>query len=115
MTRPLLQSEAFAHEALEAGFVEQVVGEFFVGEHGEGGALGAGGEFGGFFDGEAGILADDGGDHADHDLQAADQAGLVLGCGVRSDIEGMILVIGLFPRIHTTPFPSDIVPQILML
>jgi hypothetical protein len=27
----------------------------------------------------------------------------------------MILVIGLFPRIHTTPFPSDIVPQILML
>ena len=41
----LLQSEAFAHQALEAGFIEQVVGEFFVGEHGEGGALGAGCQF----------------------------------------------------------------------
>ena len=84
----LLQAEAFGHEALEAGFVEEVIGEFFVGEHGEGGTLGAGGEFGGFFDGEAGILADDGGDHADHDLQAADQAGFVViiicfVCGVR--------------------------------
>ena len=85
----LLQAEAFAHQALEAGFVEQVVGEFFVGEHGEGGALGAGGEFGGFFDGEAGILADHGGDHADHDLQAADQAGFVVGCSIRCDIEWM--------------------------
>ena len=87
MTMPLLQAEAFAHQALEAGFVEQVVGEFFVGEHGEGGAFGAGGEFGGFFDGEAGVLADHGGDHADHDLQAADQAGFVVGCGIRVDIE----------------------------
>jgi len=42
--RCLLQAEAFAHQALEAGFVEQIVGEFLVGEHGEGGALGAGGE-----------------------------------------------------------------------
>ncbi len=40
----LLQAEAFAHQALQAGFVEKIVGEFFVGEHGEGGALGAGGE-----------------------------------------------------------------------
>ena len=39
-----MQAEAFAHEALEAGFVEEIVGEFFVGEHGEGGAFGAGGE-----------------------------------------------------------------------
>ncbi len=87
MTSLLLQAKAFAHQALEAGFIEQVVGEFFVGEHGKGGAFGAGGEFGGFFDGEAGILADDGGDHADHDLQAADQAGFVAGCGIRSGIE----------------------------
>jgi hypothetical protein len=74
-----LQAEAFAYQALEAGFVEQVVGKFFVGEHGEGGALGASGEFGSFFDGEAGVLTDDGGDHADHDLQAADEAGFVIG------------------------------------
>ena len=41
----LLQAEAFAHQALQAGFVEQVVGKFFVGEHGEGGALGSGSQF----------------------------------------------------------------------
>ena len=109
----LLQPEALAHQALEAGFVEQVVGEFFVGEHGESGALRSGNEFGGFFDCEALILANHGGDHADHDLQAADQAGFVVGCGIRSDIEGMIFVIGLFPRIHTSPFsqryrPTDL-------
>jgi len=78
----LLQAEAFGHEALEAGFVEKVIGEFFVGEHGEGGTLCAGGEFGSFFDGKAGVLADDRGDHAHHDLEAADSARLVL--GVRS-------------------------------
>lgn len=71
-------TEAFGHQALEAGFVEKIVGEFFVGEHSKSGALGSGGEFGGFFHGEAGILADDGGDHAHHDLQAADSAGFVL-------------------------------------
>jgi len=70
-----LQPESFLHQALQAGFVEEVVGEFFVGEHGEGGAFGSGGEFGGFFDGEVGVLADDGHDHADHHLQAADFAG----------------------------------------
>jgi len=80
--RQLLQAEALAHEALQAGFVEKVVGEFFVGEHGEGGALGAGGEFGGFFDGEAGVLADDGRDHADHQLQAAYSASFFGGCNL---------------------------------
>jgi len=30
----LLQAETFVHQALEARFVEDVVGEFFVGEHG---------------------------------------------------------------------------------
>ena len=78
--RRLLQAEAFAHEALQAGFVKEIVGEFFVRKHGEGGALGAGGQFGGFFHGEAGILADDRRDHADHQLEAADAASLVLGC-----------------------------------
>lgn len=73
----LLEAEAFGHEALKAGFVEEVVGEFFVGEHGEGGTLGAGGEFGGFFDGEAGVLADYGRDHAHHDLEAANPASFV--------------------------------------
>ncbi len=74
-----MQAEAFAQEALQAGFVEKVVGEFFVGEHGKGGALGAGGEFRGFFDGEAGILTDDGRNHADHQLQAADSSSFVVG------------------------------------
>jgi hypothetical protein len=54
----LLQAEAFSHQPLQAWFVEQIVGQFFVGKHGEGGALGAGGKLGGFFYGEAGVLAD---------------------------------------------------------
>jgi hypothetical protein len=44
----LLQAEALAHDALQAGFVEEIEGEFLVGEHGESGALSAGGQFGGF-------------------------------------------------------------------
>ena len=73
----LLQPKPFLHQPLQAGFVEEVVGEFFVGEHGEGGAFGSGGEFLGYFDGEVGVLADDGNDHADHQLQAADFAGFL--------------------------------------
>jgi len=57
MSQLLLQAEAFSHQALETGFVEEIVGEFFVGEHGEGGALGACCQFGCFFDGEARVLA----------------------------------------------------------
>jgi hypothetical protein len=41
----LLQAEALAHQALQAGFVEEVVGQLFVRKHGEGGALGSGVEF----------------------------------------------------------------------
>lgn len=67
----LLQVETFLHEPLQAGFVEDVVSEFLVGEHGQGSALGSGHQFRSFFDGEVGILADDGHHHADHDLQAA--------------------------------------------
>jgi len=51
----LLQAEAFAHEALEAGFVEEVVGEFFVGEHGGSGAGGGGGCDGGQRGGSGGV------------------------------------------------------------
>ena len=115
MTVLLLKPEAFAHEALEAGFVEQVVGEFFVGEHGEGGAFGAGSEFGGFFDGKAGVLADDGGDHAHHHLQATDQTGFVVCCGIGSDIERIVFVIGRLPRIHATPFLAALSAMIWML
>jgi|HubBroStandDraft_6_1064221.scaffolds.fasta_scaffold10356_6 hypothetical protein len=78
----LLQTEAFGHQTLEARFVENVVGEFFVGEHRERGALGTCGKFGGFFYGKAGVLADDGADHAHHDLQASDAASFVLRFGV---------------------------------
>jgi len=41
----LLQPEPFLHEPLQTRFVEQVVSQLFVGEHGEGGAFGAGGQF----------------------------------------------------------------------
>jgi hypothetical protein len=112
----LLQAKAFAHEALEAGFVEEVVGEFLVGEHGEGGAFGAGGEFGGFFDGEAGVLADDGRDHAHHDLKAADSAGFVGGVlrlGFIYCERWIFLMFRRFPSIHAAPFRA-LVPQIWM-
>jgi len=47
-----LQMVAFAHQALQARAIENVIREFFVGEHGEGGALGAGTQLRGLFDGE---------------------------------------------------------------
>ena len=105
----LLQAEAFGHEALEAGFVEEVVGEFFVGEHGEGRTLGAGGEFRGFFDGEAGVLADDRGDHAHHDLETADAAGFVLGIlslGFIDRQKWILFTFRRFPSIHASPFSA---------
>jgi len=101
----LLQAEAFGHEALEAGFVEKVVGEFLVGEHGEGGALGAGGEFRSLFDSEAGILADDGGDHAHHDLEAANSTGFVLGVLSLVNCERFIFFMFCrFASVHAAPF-----------
>ena len=68
----LVQPEAFADQPLQARAIEQVVGEFLVGEHGKGGTLGSSGQFGGFFHGEVRILSDDGHDHANHHLQATD-------------------------------------------
>jgi hypothetical protein len=68
----LLQTEPFIHQPLQARLIENVVGEFFVREHSQGGAFGAGDQFGGFFDGEVRVLADDRHHHADHYLQAAD-------------------------------------------
>ena len=108
----LLQAEAFGHEALEAGFIEEVVGKFFVGEHGEGGTLCAGGEFGSFFDGKAGVLADDRGDHAHHDLETADSAGFILGflslgiliLGFIDCLELILFTFRRFPSIHASPF-----------
>ena len=38
----LLKMKSLPHQSLQAGAIENVVGEFFVGEHGEGRALGAG-------------------------------------------------------------------------
>jgi hypothetical protein len=38
--RRLLQSESFVHQALQSRFVEDIVGKFLVGKHGEGGSLG---------------------------------------------------------------------------
>src|SRR5208282_1070227 len=75
LVQTLVQPEAFCHQALQARLVEQVVGQFLVGEHGQGGAFGSGSQFGGSFDGEARILADHRHHHADHQLQAADFAG----------------------------------------
>jgi hypothetical protein len=73
----LLQAKAFVDQALQAGLVEDIEGEFLVGEHGESCALGAGCEFGGFFHGEIVVLADDRHHHAHHDLQAPDVSGFL--------------------------------------
>lgn len=70
--RTLLQMESFAHQALQAGFIDNVVSEFFVGKHGEGGTFGSGHQFRSFFDREARVLADDRHHHVDHHLETAD-------------------------------------------
>lgn len=59
------------HQSLQPGFVEDVVSEFFVGEHGQRGTFSARNQLRSFFDREVRVLADDGHDHADHQLQAA--------------------------------------------
>jgi hypothetical protein len=68
----LLQTKSFLHQPLQAGLVEDVISEFFIRKHGQRGALGSRNQLRGFLDREVRILADDGHDHADHDLQAAD-------------------------------------------
>jgi hypothetical protein len=74
----LLQPEALIHQALQPWAVENIVGEFFVRKHAEGGAAGIRGHLGRLFQGQIGILADHGHHHAHHDLQAAQSSGLVV-------------------------------------
>lgn len=64
----LLQMEPLPHQPLQSRFIQDVVGEFFVGKHGEGGALCTSAKFRGFFDGEVRVLTDDRHHHIDHDL-----------------------------------------------
>ncbi len=45
LMRELLQMESFPHQPLQSRLVENVVGEFFIRKHGEGSALGPGGQF----------------------------------------------------------------------
>jgi hypothetical protein len=73
----VLDSIPFAHEALQAGLVEDVEGEFLVGEHGKGGAAAVGDHFGRFVDGQVGVLADDRHHHVHHELKAANLAPLL--------------------------------------
>ena len=63
---------------MQTGFVENIERQFLAGKHGERGTARIGTKFGGFFDGEIGILADHRHDHADHDLQPSDFPGFVL-------------------------------------
>ena len=73
----LLQPEAFIDQPLQARPVENIVGEFFIGEHGERGAAGIRGHFRRLFERQIGILADHRHHHAHHHLQAAQSSGLV--------------------------------------
>ena len=71
-----LHPVALPHKALEARPVDQVEGQLFVREHGEGQAAGVGHHLGSLLDGHCGVLSDDLRDHVDDDLQAADFAAL---------------------------------------
>jgi len=73
----LLQPKPFIDQPLQARPVENVVSEFFVGEHGESGAAGIGGHLGRFFQGQIGILAKHRHDHTHHYLQAAQSSGFL--------------------------------------
>jgi hypothetical protein len=74
----LLQAEALVHQSLQARFIQDVVGELFVGKHRQRGALGARHQLGSFFNREVRVLTDHGHYHADHNLQTADIACLLL-------------------------------------
>ena len=63
---------SFAHQPLKTRAIEDVIGEFFVREHGKGSALSSGDEFGSFLYREVRVLADDRHHHANHNLQAPD-------------------------------------------
>ena len=77
----LHDAEAFAHEALEAGTPDEVVGELLAGEHGERGGAGVGDHLRGVVDGEGVVLRDGLEDEVHHELKAADEAGFFLGVG----------------------------------
>jgi hypothetical protein len=119
--KALLKPESFSHQPLQAGLVEEIEGEFFFGEHGEGCALGSGGEFGGFFHGKARVLADHRQDHAHHQLQATDFAGLFfffLGSVVRS-VAGFFfgerevsIAAGVARYLHVAPFAQVLLIQL---
>src|SRR3954451_12778531 len=79
----LLQPEPLPNQSLQSRFIEQIVGEFLVREHSQGGPFRSSCEFCGLLDGQIGVLSDDRHDHADHDLQAADFLGLLLAFAVR--------------------------------
>src|SRR4051794_5147106 len=55
----LLEVKSFAHQPLQARPIQDVVGEFFIGEHGKGGALGSSHQFRSLFYREVRVLADD--------------------------------------------------------
>ncbi len=76
--RRLLQTKSFLHQPLQAGLVKDVIGKFFIRKHGQCGALGSRNQLRGFLDRQVRVLADDGHDHADHDLQAPDLLRLLL-------------------------------------
>jgi hypothetical protein len=119
--KTLLEPESFSHQPLQAGLIEEIEGEFFFGEHGEGGALGSGGEFGGFLHGKARILADHRQDHAHHQLQATDFAGLFfffLGSVVRR-VAGFFfgerevsIAAGVARYLHVAPFAQVLLIQL---
>jgi len=75
----LLQTEAFVHQALQSRLVEDVIGKFFVGKHGESRPLGTRSELRRFFYGEVFILTDHRHHHAHHQLQATNIFGLLVG------------------------------------
>jgi len=75
----LHDAEAFAHEALEPGAPDEVVGELLAGEHGEGGGTRVADHLGGVVDREGMVLRDGLQDEVHHELQAADEACLFLG------------------------------------
>jgi hypothetical protein len=84
------------HESLQAGLIENIVGQFFVGKHGQRSAFRASHELRGLFDRQIGVLADDRHHHAYHDLQATD-----LVCFLVAFIAGHIFQGASFP--HPAP------------
>jgi len=77
----LHDAEAFAHEALEAGTPDEVVGQLLAGEHGEGGRAGVADHLRRVVDGEGVVLRDGLEDEVHHELKPADEACFFLGVG----------------------------------